>query len=324
MLALFVAFIFIALLSFGVFSFVTRPDQEEKAMQRRVVAIKTPQGDFTETTESLENYLNQKPKSSFQWLEDQVQHSKFSRSMQILIIQADGKTSVGNVLMASLGGVLVVGLLVVIVIGMPLVAAGAGLAAGMIPTVVLKVRRSRRIAKFNAALPESIDMMTRSLRAGHSIIAAIGIVAEQALEPARSEFNEVFKKQNYGLPMRDALLQMLERVPSQDLRVFITAVLVQKDTGGNLAEILDRTTAVIRERIRISGEIQTHTAQGRLTGWILCLLPVILLAIINVVNPGYSSVLINTETGRHLLYAGVGLLALGGFLIRQIINGIEV
>ena len=324
MLALFVAFVFITLLSFGIFAFATRPDQEEKAMQRRVVAIKTPSGDFAETTETLENYLHQKPSSSFQWLEDLVQHSRFSRSMQTLIIQADGKTSVGNVLMSSFAAAMVAGLLVLVLTTMPVIALGAAVGASLAPTAMLKFRRSRRIAKFNAALPESIDMMTRSLRAGHSIIAAIGIVAEQALEPAKSEFDEVFKKHNYGLPMRDSLMQMLERVPSQDLRVLITAILVQKDTGGNLAEILDRTTAVIRERIRIKGEINTHTAQGRLTGWILCALPIVLLALINIVNPGYSSVLINTETGRHLLYAGIGLLALGGFLIRQIINGIEV
>jgi tight adherence protein B len=324
MLGLFVAFILIALLSFGVFTFATRPRQEEKAMQRRVVAIKTPQGEFADTTESLENFLNQKPASSFQWLEGLVQHSSWSRGMQLLIIQADGNTSVGNVLMTSAAAALLLGFLVLIFTGMAVIATAAGAVAGMVPTLVLRFRRSRRLAKFDSALPESIDMMTRSLRAGHSIIAAIGIVADSALEPAKSEFNEVFKKQNYGLPMREALMQMLERVPSQDLRVLITAILVQKDTGGNLAEILDRTTAVIRERIRIKGEISTHTAQGRLTGWILCMLPVVLLALINIINPGYSNVLFNTETGRHLLYAGLGLLALGGFLIRGIINGIEV
>ena len=101
-------------------------------------------------------------------------------------------------------------------------------------------------------------------------MAAISIVAEQAVEPAKTEFGEVFKKQNYGLPLRDALMQLLDRVPSQDLRVLVTGMLVQKDTGGNLAEILDRILFVIRERLRIQGEIRTHTAQGRMTGWILC------------------------------------------------------
>ena len=322
--ALLIAFIFIALVSFGVFAFVMRPNHEQKAVQRRVVGIKNPEGNFVDGGESLENYLNQKPASKFQWLEDLVQTSNFSHKMQVLIIQADGKTSVGNIIMTSLSIALGVAFAVYLFTGLTLIACGAGAATGVLPTVFLKVRRARRLKAFNNVLADCIDMMTRSLRAGHSIVAAIGIVADQALEPAKSEFDEVFKKQNYGLPMRDALLQMLERVPSQDLRVLITAILVQKDTGGNLAEILDRTTHVIRERIRIKGEISTHTAQGRLTGWILCLLPIVLLVLINIVNPGYSKVLIETETGHKLLYAGIGLLCLGGFLIRGIINGIEV
>ncbi len=323
--ALLLAFVFIALLSFGVFAFMMRPDQEQKAMQKRVTAIKTPEGEFQEGVESLESYLNQKPSSSFQWLEDRAESTRFSRQLQVLIIQADGKTSIGNMIVTSAGIAFGLFLLVSIFTGGMFLAGLAAAAAGAAgPTVLLKIKRSRRVAAFNNALPESIDMMTRSLRAGHSLVAAIGIVADQALEPAKFEFGEVFKKQNYGLPLRDALMQMLERVPSQDLRVLVTAILVQKDTGGNLAEILDRTTHVIRERIRIKGEISTHTAQGRLTGWILCLLPLVLLVLINIVNPGYSKVLIETETGHKLLYAGVGLLCLGGFIIRNIINGIEV
>ncbi len=167
-------------------------------------------------------------------------------------------------------------------------------------------------------------MMSRALRAGHSMVAALGIIAEQAPEPAKTEFIEVFKKQNFGLPLRDALMQLLDRVPSQDLRVLVTAMLVQKDTGGNLAEILDRTVFVIRERLRIQGEIRTHTAQGRLTGWILCLLPIIMMFLINVVNPGYSKIMFEDPMGQKMLYAGGGLLLLGGYVIRSIINGIEV
>ena len=119
-------------------------------------------------------------------------------------------------------------------------------------------------------------------------------------------------------------MQLLDRVPSQDLRVVVTAILVQKDTGGNLGEILDRTVTVIRERIRIRGDIQVQTAQGRMTGWILTLLPVVLLLVINVINPGYSQVLFHEATGRKLIYVGLSLLAAGGLSIRHIINSIEV
>ena len=172
-------------------------------------------------------------------------------------------------------------------------------------------------------------MMGRALRAGHSLSASINIVAEQSIEPVRSEFSEVFKQQNFGLPLRDAMAQMLDRVPSQDLRVLVTGMLVQKETGGNLAEILDRTAGTIRERLKIHGEIKTHTAQGRMTGYILTALPIVMLFAINLINPGYSKhVLINNpRSARRMLSYIVGILACsvtGGFIIRQIINGIEV
>jgi tight adherence protein B len=156
------------------------------------------------------------------------------------------------------------------------------------------------------------------------MVSSIGVVAEQSMEPARSEFLDIFNQQNFGLPLRDALTQMLEHVPSQDLRVLVTGILVQKETGGNLTEILDRTAHVIRERLRIQGEIRTHTAQGRMTGYILCALPVVLLIVINFANPGYSAVLFNSQIGHILLYVGMFLLTCGGLIIRAIINGIEV
>ena len=117
----------------------------------------------------------------------------------------------------------------------------------------ISFKRARRIAAFNAALPDAIDMMGRAMRAGHSMVASINMVSEQSVGPVKSEFREAFKQQNFGLPLRDALTQMLDRVPSQDLKVLVTGILVQKETGGNLAEILDRTAGVIRERLRIQG-----------------------------------------------------------------------
>ena len=144
------------------------------------------------------------------------------------------------------------------------------------------------------------------------------------MQPARTEFGEVFRQQNLGLPLRDALLQLLNRYPSLDLRVLITALLVQKETGGNLVEILERTVGVIRDRLRIQGEIRTQTAQGRLTGWILSALPVIMLILINLINPGYSRILLTDPVGRKLIYISVCMLITGTFIINKIVTGIEV
>lgn len=182
------------------------------------------------------------------------------------------------------------------------------------------MKKSRRLASFNEKLPDALDLIARALRAGHSVSAAIEIVAEEAAEPLRSEFGEVHKQQNFGIPNRDALLQLGRRVPSTDLQVVITAILVQKETGGNLVEILDRTTAVLRDRQRIQGQLRVHTAQGRLTGWILSLLPFVMFCLISLANPGYSAILVHDPTGRKLAYAGICMMATGGLLIRKIVR----
>jgi tight adherence protein B len=312
-----------AVLTFGIVMYIFRPSPEEKALDKRFVNIKTTSGE-ARATEEVSQILKVQHEGSFGWLEDMVDTSSLYSFLQALLLQADSKMTVGTVLAASFGIAVVAGLGVYVFTSLGFVAAGAGVLGGLMPLLILRIRRNRRVAKFNACLADCIDMMARSLRAGHSMIAAIGIIADQAPEPAKFEFGEVSKKQNYGLPLRDSLMQMLDRVPSQDLRVFVTGLLVQKDTGGNLAEILDRIVFVIRERVRIQGEIRTHTAQGRMTGWILSALPIVLLLIINVVDPGYSSVLFNDPIGKDMMYAGIVLLLVGAFIIRQIINGIEI
>lgn len=150
--------------------------------------------------------------------------------------------------------------------------------------------------------------------------SSIEIIAEQSVEPLASEFAGVYQQQKFGIPFRDALLEMGTHVPSKDLHFLITAILVQKETGGDLTEILDRTTHVIRERVRIEGEVRTYTAQGRLTGWILGLLPVIMLVLINIITPGYSHLLFHDPVGQKMLYAGGILIIVGGLIIRKIVD----
>jgi tight adherence protein B len=317
-------FIFSMLVAFLVALVVLRPTPDQKMLDRRLASLKSSGDGTAAATLDLELYLKTLKRGNFGWLEDIVSGTPFSRYIQHLIIQSDSATAVGTVLAQCCGLMLVLGFVTWLFTANPLIEAPVVLLGGYLPLAILGFKRGRRIAAFNKALPDCIDMIARSLRAGHSLVAAIAVVADQAAEPARTEFGEVYKKQNYGLPFREALMQLLERVPSQDLRVLVTGILVQRDTGGNLAEILDRILFVIKERLRIQGEIRIHTAQGRMTGWILCALPIVMLALINIVNPGYSNVLFTDPLGKKMLYAGVGLLVLGGLIIRQIVNGIDI
>ncbi len=260
----------------------------------------------------------------FGWLDEILERYQFAQTLQKRILQANSSTTVSGLILTSLGLFLGGYAITWLFAPMLLIDLAAGAALGLLPYGILSFKRKRRISAFNAVLAESIDMLARALRAGHSVVGAMEMLAENAQEPAASEFGEIFKQQNLGLPMRDALMQLLDRVPSPDLRVLVTAILVQKDTGGNLAEILDRTVFVIRERLRIQGEIQVQTAQGRLTGWILSALPVVMLVLLNLVNPGYSSILLSDPFGRKLIYFSIAMLAVGSFIIRRIVNGIEV
>ncbi len=320
---IFVAFIVMLLLAFGVMVFATKPSQGQQVLERRMAEIQS-KADSTSTNTQVAQLLKLEPTSQFGWLEGLLQKYQISQMLETRIAQADSKTTVSRLVMTSVVLGVVGCVISFLIIPMWIVQVLATLILAYIPIGLISFKRSRRLKAFAKGLPDSIDMMGRALRAGHSMVAAMSIIAEQGVEPIASEFNEVFKQQNFGLPLRDALNQMLDRVPSADLRVLVTGILVQKDTGGNLAEILDRIGHTIRERMRIHGEIKTHTAQGRMTGYILCALPIVMLVVINLVNPGYSKVLIDTPLGHEIGYVGIGLLTVGGLIIRQIINGIEV
>jgi tight adherence protein B len=315
-------FISILLATFVVVIAMTRrsPNEQTIAQRMALIPLSVKKEDGAETTQLFKATR----KGRFDWLDETLQGYRFAEKLQLRILQGNSSTTVATLILTSLGLFLAGYFVTWLFVSMALVDAAAGVALSLLPYGILSFKRSRRIKAFNAVLAESIDMLARALRAGHSVVGAIDMLSENAQEPAASEFGEIFKQMNLGLPMRDALLQLLERVPSSDLRVLVTAILVQKDTGGNLAEILDRTVFVIRERLRIQGEIQVQTAQGRITGWILSALPIVMMVVLNLVNPGYSSILFDDPFGRKLMYFSMGMLAFGAFIIRRIVNGIEV
>ncbi|MGC8548259.1 MAG: type II secretion system F family protein [Acidobacteriaceae bacterium] len=314
----------IALFSFAVIALLTRPSAEEKTIHKRLQQATHSGAGAQQAGDEVDELLKQPlAAGSVAHLDRILDGFDFYPRLEKLIEQAHRPVTPARVLLqaalTAAGGALAARLLyphLIVEVAAPI----AGLAS---PFALLLFQRKRRVKQFNDALPDAIDLMSRALKAGHSVSSAIEVVAEQGREPVASEFREVFRAQNFGLPYRDALIQLADRVPSADLRFLITAMMVQKETGGNLTEILDRTTYVIRERLRIYGEVRTKTAQGRLTGMILAALPIILGVIINIINPGYAKPLIATPIGHKLLIAGAGLITIGTLIIQRIVK-IEV
>jgi tight adherence protein B len=317
-------FVSILLATFLLVVAVTRPSAAEKMVSERMAWIHLSQADKTGARPDREQLLKATRTSRFGWLDDLLRRFRFGQALHVRILQASSASSVAGLILTSLG-LLTAGFGITWLFApMLLIDLAAGAALSLLPFGILSWKRTRRVHAFDAALPESIDMLARALRAGHSVVGGLEMLGENAQEPAAFEFGEVFKQLNLGLPLRNALLQLLDRVPSADLRVLVTAIMVQKDTGGNLVEILDRTVFVIRERLRIQGQIRVETAQGRLTGWVLTSLPVVMMLLLNLVNPGYSSILFHDPFGRKLLYISLGMLTVGGLVIRKIVNGVEV
>jgi len=198
-----------------------------------------------------------------------------------------------------------------------------GLAAGAIPIGVVSWMRQRRFRQFEEHFPEALDLLGRAVRAGHAFTTGLEMISKEMADPIAGEFRSTFDEQNFGLPLRDALLNMADRVPLIDVRFFVTALLIQKETGGNLAEILDGLSRVIRDRFRIYREVRVKTAQGRLTAAILIALPPLMMLMLGVVNPRYIGVLFTDPKGPLVLTIAGSLQIVGSIILWKIIH-IEV
>ncbi len=323
MMLLLVIFGLVFLLCFGIVFVAMTPSTDAKAFQSRIDAIAAVNAAGDAPVDAIQ-LLRKQTVTRFGWIEQVLSEYGPMQRFRRFVLQSGVKADPTSIVVQTLllAGIGYVG--VMFFTHTPPLGIGGAVVLGALPMVRIWWARRSRLKKFEDSLALGIDMMSRALRAGHSIASAFEVVAQGAPQPAGAEFAEVFRQQNFGMPLRDALLLMLDRVPSQDLRVLVTGIIVQRETGGNLVEILDRTVFVIRERQRIRGEIRTQTAQGRLTGWILTLLPVAMLLLINLMDPGYSSGLIHDPTGEKMMYAGIIMIVLGGFFINRIINSIDV
>src|SRR5262245_63189982 len=191
---------------------------------------------------------------------------------------------------------------------------------GPIPYLYVRYRKYQRMKAFAAEFPDALDLLVSALRAGLSFSAAMQIVAEESPEPVRSEFAVCVEEQSLGLDFRETMANLTKRVDSLDLRFFVTAVILQRDTGGNLAEILENTSKLIRDRFRILGDIKTFTAQGRLTGMILLCLPTGISIFMFVLTPDYFKPMMENEAGRMALWFAASMQVMGALVIRKIVN----
>jgi tight adherence protein B len=239
------------------------------------------------------------------------------------IEQSGMKASISSVLLIALVLAGVMALVANMVTRAPMsMIAGAALGFSM-PFMVLRVKRNRRLHRFEEEFPEALDLISRALKAGHAFATGLKMVADEMKEPVGPEFRKTFDEQNFGLPLKDALENLTLRIPILDMRFFATAVLIQRETGGNLSEILENLAHVVRERFKILRQVRVYTAHGRLTGYVLLALPAVLAIALSFINPEHMNMLFRERIGQMLLMVAIGMQTAGFIWIRQVVK-IEV
>jgi tight adherence protein B len=240
-----------------------------------------------------------------------------------LIEQSGVRTTPSAVVMMSLVAGAAVGFAVNLFVATPFAAPLAALFAAFAPFAWLMQRKAKRMKRFEEQFPEALDMLSRAIRAGHAFQTAMGMVADELPDPVGPEFKKTFDQQNFGLPLKDALNELSDRLKSLDVRFFVTAVLIQRETGGNLAEILDNLAHVVRERFKILRQVRVHTAHGRFTGYVLLALPAALAVALSFINPEHMNLLFRERMGQIMLMGAIVMQTIGFLWIKKVIK-IEV
>jgi tight adherence protein B len=237
-----------------------------------------------------------------------------------LLYQANLKWTAGGLILMCVTCCLIPGYLVHLRTGSLAFSCVVGLVVGAAPIFYVLFKRRARFNRFEQQLPEALDLMVSAMRAGHSLNSSMDLVAHEMSDPIGGEFRICFDEQNYGLELKTAMNNLVSRAPLQDLKMVVTAILIQKESGGNLAEVLDKVAYVIRERFRLKRQVRVHTAQGRLTGWILSILPLVLGTGLYFINPDSMSLLWHRAIGIKLLWASGIMTVIGALVIRKIVN----
>src|SRR5215813_3963781 len=311
-------FLVVVVLVLGIFVFASSEGTQEQVRKRMSAVHKAEKrgGDVNLGLKLVRDEMM----SSVPWLHRMMMQWSWSSKLQDYLLQSGMSVKPAKLLLIS--GVSFIGSYLILsyfishfYFTLPL----AVLAAAM-PFIVVAFQRNRRLRKFEEHFPEALDLLGRAVRAGHAFTTGLEMISKECPEPLAGEFRTAFEEQNFGLPLRDALLNLTERIPIIDVQFFVTALLIQKETGGNLAEILDGLSRVIRERFRIYRDVQVRTAQGRLTAGILIALPIAMLGVLSVLNPHYVGILFTDPKGPVMLVTAAVMQIIGSAILWKIIH----
>jgi tight adherence protein B len=308
-------FLVFALLLFATGAAVSKETKQTMTNLESVLAAQP-----TASRDPIVNLRKEELLSAIPWINRWLLKIEFAPYLRGILYQANLKWTTGVLLLMSAVCFIIPTYLIYLRSGVFILSVLVGLLLGFAPYVFVLQKRSHRFSQFEQELPEALDLMVSCLRAGNSLVSALRLVAYECPDPIGAEFRICFDEQNYGLDLRTAMENLVARMPLQDLRIVVTAILIQKESGGNLAEVLDKASYLIRERFRLRRQVRVHTAQGRLTGWILSLLPLVLGLALYAISPETVSVLWTRSIGVKLLYAAAGMTIAGALIIRKIVN----
>src|ERR1700691_892629 len=285
--ALFIAllvFVVVALATFAGASLIDERRAQARLIKDRLATVqKAPEREPDEEFAVLRD----EQLSKIPALDTLLRRSARVSALQDALLQAGMRFRAGNFLALCLVCGVLAGLAVLVVSKNPAISWAALIVGAFLPYAVVSYRRQKRFEKIEELFPEAIDTLARAVRAGHAFTTALEMISNEISEPLASEFRQLFEEQKFGMPVRDALMNLTERVPLVDVKFFVTAVMLQRETGGNLAEILDNLSHIIRERFKILRQVRVHTAQGRLTMVLLMALPPTIVVVMQFLNPGF-------------------------------------
>jgi tight adherence protein B len=312
-------FAVVALGAFAGFSLLDERSSQARVLRERLSSVE--QAEQRKPSEELA-LLRDEMLSEIPALDNLLRRSERVSALQTLLTQADIKSRAGNYLLICAGSSLALAAVIYFwTKGRDPIFAWVGLLAGFfIPYAYASYKRTKRFEAFEELFPEAIDTLARSVRAGHAFTTALEMISNEISEPVGGEFRKLYEEQKFGLPVRDALMNLAERIPIVDVKFFVTAVMIQRETGGNLAEILDNLSYVIRERFKIHRQVRVYTAQGRLTMGLLMGMPPLIVVFMYLTNPSFIRPLFDDPIGHTLLVLGITLQTIGYFVIRKIIR----